>query len=366
MNNELRIKISGFNAPLFLNKLISNNVCVFNVKIRSKYITFSIYEKDKEILSRICSTYKKQFEIIYRKRFRDIFKILPYKFGCLFACLLVMCYMISFTFVVYDIDIINETNIEYDNSKIESFLADNNIVVGMNKGLVKVNELENLILMNNSDISGCSVLMTGGNLQIKIYPATLKENDEKNKTLNSKYDGVITDIDVISGKSDYKVGDIVKTQDVLIKSTDDDYAMGKIYGNVYFSKSKIYNEIKQTKKFTGNFLVNKYYSLFNKNLFKCENINTFSNYLEKNCVFYIAENCILPIKCLSKYYFEYEIIEEIVMFESVEEDIKNELYADVVSIIPADAKILNSYYSIVKEGNLTRIDCFVEANLSLI
>lgn len=366
MNNELRIKISGFNASLILNKLISNNVCVFNVKIKSKYITFSIYEKDKEILSKICSTYKKEFEILYRKRFLDVFKILPYKFGCLFACLIIVCYMISFAFIVYDIEIINETNVNYNNAKIEKFLTDNNIIVGMNKSLIKVNELENLILMNNSEISGCSVLMSGGNLKIKIYPAILKENDNKNKILHSKYDGVITDIDVISGKSDYNVGDIVKIGDVVIASNDEVGAVGKIYGNVYFSKSKIYNEIKQTKKFTGNYLVNKYYSLFNKNLFKSENINTFSNYLEKNCVFYITENCVLPIKCLSKYYFEYEIIEEIVGFEGVEEEIKNELYADVVSTIPTDAQILNSYYSVVKEGTLTRIDCFVEVNLSLI
>lgn len=364
MNNELRVKILGFNASIILNKLISNNVYVFNVKIKSKYIIFSIYEKDKELLSKICLTYKKDFEVISRKNIINLLKILPYKFGCLFACLIILCYMVSFVFIVYDIDIINETNVEYDNLKIESFLADNNICVGMNKNLINVSELENLILLNNKDISGCSVAVVGGNLKIKIYPAIQKELDENFKILYSKYDGVITNIDIISGKSNFEVGDIVKTQDVVIESNDN--AIGKVYGNVYFSKSKIYNEIKQTKKFTGKFLVNKYYSLFNKNLFKSENIVTFSKYLEKNCDFYIAENCILPIKCLSKYYFEYEIIEEIVEFEKVEEQIKNELYTEVISTIPAEAKIVNSYYSVVKEGNLTRIDCFVETNVNLI
>ena len=78
------------------------------------------------------------------------------------------------------------------------------------------------------------------------------------------------------------------------------------------------------------------------------------------------ENYLFPLRCESEYCFEYEVINDIVEFETVEKDVKKKLYDEVVLNVPNNAKILNVYYSVVKEGDFTRVDCFVEANVSLI
>ena len=189
--------------------------------------------------------------------------------------------------------------------------------------------------------------------------------DDKIKSkLFSKFDAVITDINVYSGNGKFNVGDIIKKGDMLVESSKS--AEADIYGNVYFTSSILYNKNRQKIRFTGNYQVNKKYYLFNKILFKNENNIVFANYLTKKCDFYIMENYLFPLRCESEYCFEYEVINDIVEFETVEKDVKEKLYDEVVLNVPNNAKILNVYYSVVKEGDFTRVDCFVEANVNLI
>lgn len=363
MADKLKIKIYGFNLKQIIAYLIERGVFVFDLKIKSKYVLFNIYSKDKNILDKYCKIHNRKYEVIDDFSLKKKLKKLKLSFGCLFACLLTICYVVSFNYIIFDVNIYNDSNVDYDLSKVKGVLNENKIING--SIFVKQNrlEIENLILTKLDDIVGCSVDIVGGKLSVGIIPE-IKKKENKNKQLFSKYDAVITEINIYSGESEYVVGSVVKADDLIVSSATQVEA--NVRGNVYFSSSLIYNKYKQNIKYTGRFLVNKKLFIFNKLLFKRQNNIYFSKYLTKKCDFYIMENYLFPIKCESEYCFEYEVFEEIVEFEKVENELKNKLYDEVCSKIPSDGKILNTYYSVVKEGDLTRLDCFVEANLSLI
>ncbi len=363
MKNKIKIKLFGLNLSKIVNHLISKNIIVFDLVSKGKYSTFYIYEKDFLIFDECCKFYKKEYIILERKNLKSFLTKIPCFFGVFFALILIACYIFSYNFILFDIKVVNETNLYYDTEKVKNILKDNNINFGTNIKRLNSNEIEKIILGDLDNLSGCSVLLNGGCLEIKIIPEIKIEN-KKQKQIFSKYDAVLTDVKIFSGNSTLKVGDVVKMGDLLIDSNGE--SMGEFKGNVYFSSTKVYNKINQSKKFTGRYFVNKEYFIFNKSLFKRHNINHFSKYLTKKCDFYVMENYFLPIKCVSEYYFEYEIEEYVVEFEEVESELKKQLYDEVCGNIPNDTEIINVYYSVVEEGNLTRVDCFVEVNMSII
>lgn len=363
MVEKIKIKIYGFNLKQVISYLIDKGVLVCDLKIKSKYIIFVINSKDKLVLDKYCEVYKKQYQILKSLSFKETVKNLRFKFGMVVALILVVCYVLSFNWLVFDINIDNKTNVDFDLSLVRKVLNDNGIKEGSFIGKNFNKQIEDVIINNIENIAGCSVEFNGGKLNLTIVPESKKIINNQ-KQLFSKYDAIITDIDVFSGDEKFVVGDVVKKGDLIVDSND--VVNAKIYGNVYFSSSYLHNRINQKIKYTGKYIVNKEISLFNKILFKTHNINQFSNYLTKKCDFYIMENYLFPIKCQSEYVFEYELLEEVVEFEEVENDLKEKLYKEVSLNIPKNAKILNTYYSVVKDGNLTRLDCFIEANVSLI
>ena len=363
MCEKIKIKIYGFNQKHIVDYLIEKGVLVLDLKTKTKYIVFFIYLKDKVVLDKYCKIYNKKYEIVKVFSFKEKLKNVKFNLGMLFAFFLALCYVFSFNFIIFDVTVYNNTNINYDLNKINDVLKKHGIESGVLRKKINSSDIEFIVLNELNDIVGCGVEFIGGKININIVPEIIKKQTFQ-KQLISKYDAVITDIEVVSGKSDFKIGDIVKVGDLIVNS--ENIAEAKIKGNVYFSASLLYNRCIQKMKYTGNFFVDKTFYLFNKKLFKKQNYKHFSNYLTKKCDFYIMENYLFPIKCESVYYFECDVINEIVEFETVENDLKQKLYDEVCLKIPKDANILNTYYSIVKEGDFTRLDCFIEVNVGLI
>lgn len=363
MNDEIRVRIDGLNLSRIVEGLISQGVLLNNLKIKSKYILFSIKQNHVKNLNIVCRKEHKNYIVISRHGICNFLSKAKYFFGVLFAFVLVSCYLISFQSTIFKVNITNETNLEYDLDKVDLVLKSNNIGVGLNKFFIKSNKIEEIVFKNLGDISKCLVTYNGLILNIKIYPE--KEKHQINEDgLYSKFDGVISDIELFSGKSDLKVGDTVKSGDLLVKS--DGGARANIKGKVCFSEMKLFNERQEKVEFTGK--VDKIKNIYfcNKNILKQQNDISFSKYLTKKCEFYICDNYFLPIKIEEILFFEYEIKEVILDFKEFEEQIKSELYNGVMNKIPDDVEIINKSYSVVREGDYVRVDCFVEAIVDLV
>lgn len=363
MSQDVRVKIYGLNLSRLINRLINEGVLINKINIKDKFILFSIRCVDLNILDKICKLEHKKYEIVKRYKIGGSIKKVPYLFGSIFAFVIIFCYMFSIGLHINDVCVFNETNLDYDLKKIEKFLSDNQIESGVNKNILNSKNIESLILKNFDDLFGCTVEIEGNLLSVKIYPIAKKYEIGK-QDIFSKYDAVVTKVDIFAGDSNVKVGDLVKQNDLLIKNNNG--ADGEIYGKVYFNSSKIYNQKKQNIVYSGNVQSFKTIKLFNKILYKQENNCNYSKYLTKKCDFYLTDKYIIPIICEEVFYFECEISEEIVPFEKVENDFKQKLYEETIMKIPQDAEIIKTTYSVIQEGDYTRVDCFVETIISLI
>ena len=361
--SEVRIKISGLNLSRLLDKLVQENVCVTEIVTKKNCVKFNIPENKLKVLDKICKIEHKFYIIINKSGIKYFFSRLPYYFGTIFAILIIYCYMFSVSFIVFNVNVSYFSETNYDLSKVMSVLNENGITSGMTKNKFSSNQIEKLLLLNVDDIEGCSVEFLGGNLNINIYPAVKQYEIEKGDLI-SKFYGIITHAEAFSGNLKVKVGDIVNEGDVLIENNNG--ASGKIQAKVYFTGSQIYNENQQEIFYTGNIFTKKDYSIFGKYLSIDKKQCTFSQFLTKNCSFYITKNYFLPIKCDETVYFEIKILNRVVPFEVNEEKIKKSTYDEAYSKIPYGTEILGTNYSVVKELNYTRVDCFIETIINLV
>lgn len=362
MNGTIRVKIEALNAGTIVNKLIDSGIYLKNLKEKTKYVTFEINANDEFKLKKICKRFHRRYEIISKNNIVNHLKKIKYYFGFVAAIVIMSLFIFTSNLYIYKINISVSSDDKFDTESINNLLKENNICSGMKKDLVDINKLQKLIILSQDNVAGCEVRKSGGVLDIVIYPGILKEN-VSSENLYSKYNAVIINIDVYAGKTDLKVGDLVKQGDLLIENNNG--AAGSITGKVYFSDYIIFNENQFEKIKTGNFVTKRNVVIFNKKLFKSPKINNFSNYFEENCVFYISKNLFLPMQIIETTYSEFELKDIVVPFEEQEENLKNKLYNSIIQNV-GDEKISHVTYSVVRENNLVRLDCFVECEIDLI
>ncbi len=361
MKEEVCVKISGMNLTRIIDKLIAKNILIKDLKSNSKYIKFVISSSDLTELNKICKIEHKYYEIIYKNGFRQVLSKVPYLLGVFLSIVIILSYFISINSYVFDVNVTYSSNLNYDINNVNKFLFDKGIVTGMKRNKYSTREIQQMILVNFDDVSGCSVKIVGGKLNIVVYPATKQEVVVSD--IISKHDAVITKINVFAGESEFKVGDIVKAGDLLIKNTNG--ASGEIEGKVYYNASIIYNENQQYLERTGNKYVVRNIVLFNKLKLNHGKKPIFNNFETEICDFYLYDQYLVPIKIQEITYYEMSVKERIVPFKDVEDKILNDAYNDALRKVEDITKISNVTYSIVTEENYTRVDCFIETIINL-
>lgn len=363
MTDYVCVKISGLNLLRIIDKLIKKNVFVSDVITKQRYIKFTIANGDLCVLDKICKQERKFYTIVYKSGVKQIFSRVPYMLGTFLAFILISTFIYSYSLFVYSVELSYKSNLDYDIEKVNAVLVDNGVVSGIRKNKFSISDISNLIMLNLDDVESCQVMFKGSKLFITIFPATKKyEVDTEN--LCSKYDAVILNAEAFSGNLKVKAGDIVKKGDVLIENQNG--ATGEVFGKVYFTATKIYNEKQQKITYTGRTFNLREFLIAQKWSIKNNVICPFNRYEVEVKNYYVAKNLFLPVLCTEKIYREIEINEFEIPFESVEEEIKNEVYEQAKLKIADETTITNVSYSIVNDSNYTRIDCFIETKMSLI
>lgn len=362
MENKIRVQIVGLNLSRLIERLVKDSVLIESLVTKKKSITFTICEKDIQKLKHICLIEHKNYKIIKRNDRFELIKKMPYYFGVIIATIISICYMYSYNGIIHKVNLCYESCVEYDLSSVKQVLNDNYIISGMKKNKFTSSEIEKIILKECDDISGCSAKFTGGVLDICVYPA-VKKYEINSSDLVSKFDAVIVSAESYVGKLQVKPGDVVKQGDVLIKNSNG--AQGEIQGKVYFIGSVLFNENQKAYKKTGRKITKNYLMIFNKYLTKPKKINEFSTYLEEKCDFFV-NNSFLPIIKQVITYYETEVIDKFVSFSEVEDDIKKQAYNNAKEKLPSGVVEDNVTYSIVRDGNYVKVDCYLEKTMSLI
>lgn len=363
MLNEIYVKIEGLNLYRIVQKLIDKGVLLSNLKIKKTYILFLIDIKYKEKLDKICQQERKKYYVVKNTKIKRFFAKLPYCLGGFIPFLILFAFFYGINNTIFCVNLNFESEKNFDLSQVQKVLLDNNITSGAKKSKFSAKEIEKIILTNTENISGCEVFYEGQNLNIIVFPA-IKKNENAQKNLLSKYNAIITSIDVFAGDSKVVVGQLVQAGDVLIEYNEG--AQGDIKGKVYFSASRIYCEKQEKFVKTGKVFETSAFNFANLITYSAGDICAFENYQLEKQTEVLIKNLFVPVVKEKYIYHEVKLEEEIVPYSQVEDEIKNSLKKEVFAKIPEDLWPKDVTYSVVKEGDYVRVDCFAEIIISLL
>ncbi len=247
--SKIKVAIIGSNRTRLINKLKNENIPIYYLKT-DESATFWVKQNDLKKLKEFADLYGVQLEVVKTSgvagSLEKIIKNLPY----IAAVIICFVMLIISTQYVYNVKVEAQNDV-YAN-KVELLLRENNIFGTIPKGKINLNEVENLILSNLSEVSFATCYIEGFSLKIKIVANDNPKQTEEKKNLHSDFDAVVTRIMVRSGTGEVAVGQRVKAGDVLIggyhiaDNTPSDgeengdiievVADGEVYGKVYTHK----------------------------------------------------------------------------------------------------------------------------------
>ena len=295
--------------------------------------------------------------------------------GLIVGIIICFCSVLAITNNVYSISFNNQnhtcTNLNdcifttENQTKLLSVLKENNIFVGANiKQLPSNKALEQILMKEFKQISGVSLSRKGTRVNIEIVEAKLLSPATTN-SLVAKESGIIINLDITSGQTTYKPGDIVLKGQTIVSPENNKPVVAKAVLRAFYHDSIIYNENQTTYVKTGRTISKNNLSLWNLKL-NSKATKKFKLYESETHNRYAFLNMFLPVKINQTIFYELEKHETIIPFSDVESTLKSNLKNTTLTNVPTDAEIKNTTFSSHTEGSRTRLDCYIETYLTII
>ena len=205
--------------------------------------------------------------------------------------------------------------------QVINILNDNGVKGLVNKNKIDCSYLEKKISNNLNNVSLVSIIVKGNTLVVSIKEKVKNdefENLDSFQSIKSDYDGVITDIKLVSGTMNVKVGDVVRKGDELVlpyifdssgqkRSVE---AKAEIYAKVYLKEQESFYDMQIITQRTGKSInMINLYSLGVKIFSNQKQIELFENYETEKSVKKISLNNILPVYKETITFFETQTIQ---------------------------------------------------------
>lgn len=362
----IKIEINSLNQEKIFNKLLQNNIEIYDIKRIDKAKTlFEIetkhFAKTKKILSNnsVKITNKSDLGLTHLK---SIFLLrLGVFIGILFS--LILCIFASF--FVLKIDIVGTDYIE--KIKVLEYLYSQNIDIFSTKSNINCTNLELELFESFNEISMVSVSLKGATLLVNIKEKSLDEINAENKYSNivSNFNGRIIELDLVSGTAVAGVGDIVQVGDILVKAEIKDSsgtaqpieAKAEIYAEIWSEFRYTHYEQSVQVVETGKQISSRQISIFGIVFFdKVESIE-FEKYKTEISEIKL-KNVILPIKIKQTIYKELKEIQITSNFEEEKEQIINECKQNALQNLKNSDIIKSEDFSITDGQGFTNV-CYV-------
>ena len=271
---------SGYFAAAFLKADIRATVCCGRAYIPlSKYPAFEKIAKDRPYTA---SRARGLYALILSLKSRTALLI------SIFLAVLVVAFMSN---VVWDVRIDGDE--PYDQYIIDS-LGECGLTVGKLFWRLDLSEIENALLLCCEDISWVNINRRGTVAYVKVIkrtdPPPISEPHAYSNIV-AAFDGVIEEIDVVSGKAMVKVGDVVRRGDILISgilgggdNVEFCSAVGKVYAKVNSTLTTFVPSEETKAVYTTEKLLSRTIKIFNFS------INIFKNYRNSIGEYDIIEN----------------------------------------------------------------------------
>lgn len=366
--SKIKVAIIGSNRTRLINKLKNENIPIYYLKT-DEGTTFWVKQNDLKKLKEFADLYGVQLEVVKTSgvagSLEKIIKNLPY----IAAVIICFVMLIISTQYVYNVKVEAQNDV-YAN-KVELLLRENNIFGTIPKGKINLNEVENLILSNLSEVSFATCYIEGFSLKIKIVANDNPKQTEEKKNLHSDFDAVVTRIMVRSGTGEVAVGQRVKAGDVLIggyhiaDNTPSDgeengdiievVADGEVYGKVYTHKRFVIPEQAYTFVKTGKSKIKRQIGFNKLAVIKSGKVPyEFYEVATTNIKLF----GLLPLNITTYEYFELQKVQ--IEQNTYIENLKNKCDSEFIASLNLDAKLLVKNYEIKEVEGIKYLDIFYE------
>lgn len=210
IRNYITIKLHGLNQERLLNNL-SKNFQIYNIiRNNSNFIQFDVKYSQKKKIKKYLIEKNIEFSILENGLFskvRNLFKSVGLITGIVLSILL---YSLQY-FFVWEIKVYGSEN----NQNIVNFTE--KTLKSRLKTQINTKNIEILLKKEFNEISSISASIVGQTLIININPKVTPEEMEGNfQAIVAQNDGQITEIKLIQGTLNCKVGDIVQKGEILV------------------------------------------------------------------------------------------------------------------------------------------------------
>ena len=369
-----KISISGLNIHHIISFMQEKNIYLTEVeRVNHKKLICNISKADYFKLKKEPLYKKYKFKILKKYGFDGFVKKFLQKIGLLLGLIIMTLTTLNLTNSVQLITI-NSNNHVCQNGDKCIFIENNLLSVyntlenlGVKKG-VNINNIpsnktiKNQLMKKHPQISEVFVEKKGVNILINIQEAKLPTNDIKTDLI-APHPGIVIKTDVTSGTLKVKIGDIVLKGDTLIKNTGTP-ASGTVVLRAFYHESTIYNETQITYERTGKTQNVNNLSLLGIKLNSSQKTN-FNLYEAEEKYKYLSVNTLLPIKVHQTTFYELKKKEETISFGLKEAEIKQNLQDKTQHLLPENAEIKNTNFTIKQEGSRFLVTCYIETYLTL-
>ena len=358
--NKTIFKIKGLNQERSFNN-ISKTVSIYNIKKEDDGTSqFEVDYKDAKKTKKFLEQQGFQILSVTNHGILFKFKNLFTRYGIvagLIFCLLF--YLLQYNFIL-QVKVLGEP------SEIQSLIKEY-VVDNLNSNFkynIDTKEIENSIKAEFDQVSSVSVAIYGQTLLINYNPSTIPEEMRGEfDPIVSEYDGMITDIELVSGTLNVKVGDIVQKGDVLVYpyiiDTDGETRQvtpsAKITANVWFSESITHYDYRLETKRTGKKIVSSFVKLGDLVIYSHDRENNFQEYEVESYSQPLTKNLLLPFTLEKIVYYQTQTDEIIEPFEEVREEVIEKAREKTLIFLDKNAIIIDENYIIKDAGSVHNV-----------
>ena len=360
-----KISISGLNLHKIIAYMQEKHLYLTDVeRIHHKLLICNISKSDYIKIKKSGALKHYKVKILKRYGLEGFFKTALTKIGLFTGIIIMLLTTINITSTIHSVSIYTQNHICQNgdkcifNKKNISSLYDALASLGIKSG-AKLNHIPSNIAVKTKLIF---VEKKGVFDNVKILESKLPTN-EVTTNLIAPHSGIVVKTDVTSGNLKVKIGDIVFKGDTLIENTGTP-ASGTVQLRAFYHENTIYNENQITYEKTGNVFYSNNLCFFGINLNSNKKPN-FKLYETTEVQKYLSVNTLLPIKVHQTAYHELKMKETKVSFELKKEQIYKDLELKTRQLIPENAEIKNTKFTLKQEGSRFLITCYVETYLTL-
>ena len=241
-----------------------------------------------------------------------------------------------------------------------------------NKHKLDTGAIEHLINDHYEDVSFVSAAIVGQSLVINVKNAVVPpEMEGQFSPLVSKYDGVVTAINLVQGTLKVQVGDIIQKGQILVEGrvinsegeSFDIQPKAEIYMDVWVEGEATHFDEQIVTSRTGRKIETSVVTLFGKEFYSSSKPNIFTSYETEVSSQPLIKNNILPFKITKTVYFETKTETITSSFDEKREETISAAKEKCLQNLGECEIIKEENYRIIEGAGCTTVKFVITANL---